>query len=122
MKPRQKYRGKNFDAAEKFHSDASFNEAAAKVPRKRAPLGFGCVSTWVSFNEAAAKVPRKTASAPRCTPDQAASMKPRQKYRGKPASGVVYSRTIWSFNEAAAKVPRKNALERSLAKPSEALQ
>ena len=58
MKPRQKYRGKKDVDDIPQRDTISFNEAAAKVPRKITchdmppPLP-------QSFNEAAAKVPRK---------------------------------------------------------------
>ena len=66
----------------------SFNEAGAKMPRKRPAAWFPSSRCCLCFNEAGAKMPRKSW---------------RRDFRMWPMG--------WCFNEAGAKMPRKSLRE-----------
>ena len=75
------------------------------------------------FNEAAAKVPRKNKhDRPHSSDTSLASMKPRQKYRGKIVDEHPIASDAVGFNEAAAKVPRKKCVGGILRKEEARLQ
>jgi len=84
MRPRREGRGNHAARPLSPRGSKSFNEAAARRPRKSF-LGSLDECGFKRFNEAAARRPRKSTLALRATPgEDEASMRPRREGRGNP--------------------------------------